>query len=200
MAVKIKDPDTGKVYPSVKALAEAHGCNVCTVYQRLARGDSLEVALSDLNLHHTPSRDHTGASFPTIAAMCRHWGIPAACFRSRFSIRGWSLERSLTEPVAPSNAAGHHCHGNTSGRAVVVNGVRYASIREAAKAYGVNVSTVYARLERHEPLADALRPSRGRLAVWYKGRRYFTKVKLARELGLPVGKIDFLEGITYERL
>lgn len=198
MTVKIKDPETGRDYPSVKALAEARGCNVCTVYQRLARGDSLEVALARVNLHHTPSRDHTGASFPTIAAMCRHWGIPAACFRSRFSIRGWSLERSLTEPVAPSNAAGHH--GSGGSRAVVVNGVRYASIREAAKAHGVNVSTVYARLERHEPLADALRPSRGRLVVRYKGRRYFTKVKLARELGLPVGKIDFLEGVTYERL
>ena len=194
MAIKITDPVSGVVYTSVKALAEARGCNVCTVYQRLARGDSLEVALARVNLHHTPSRDHTGASFPTIVAMCRHWGIPAACFRSRFVIRGWSLERSLTEPVAPSNAAGPH------GRAVEVDGVKYASIREAARAYGVNVATVYQRLGRHEPLADALRPSRGRLAVRYKGRRYFTKVQLARELGLPVGKIDFLEGVTYERL
>ena len=200
MAVKLKDPETGNVYPSVKALAEAHGCNVCTVYQRLARGDSLEVALARVNLHHTPSKDHTGACFPTRAAMCAHWGIPVACFRSRFVIRGWSLERSLTEPVAPSNAAGHHCHGNPSCRPVVVNGVKYTSIRKAAEAHGVNVSTVYARLERHEPLADALRPSRGRLAVWYKGRRYFTKVQLARELGLPVGKVDALEGVTYERL
>jgi hypothetical protein len=83
---------------------------------------------------------------------------------------------------------------------VVVNGVKYTSIRKAAEAHGVKVSTVYARLERHEPLADALRPSRGRLAVWYKGRRYFTKVQLARELGLPVGKVDALEGVTYERL
>lgn len=200
MAIKVTDPVSGVVYPSVKALAKERGLDVSTVYQRLARGDSLEVALTRVNLHHTPSRDHTGASFPTIVAMCRHWGIPVACFRSRFVIRGWPLERSLTEPVAPSNAAGHHCHGNPCCRAVVVNGVKYASIREAAKAHGVNVSTVYARLERHEPLADALRPSRGRLAVWYKGRRYFTKVQLARELGLPVSKIDFLEGVTYERL
>lgn len=200
MAVKIKDPETGNVYPSVKAFAEAHGCNVCTVYQRLARGASLEVAIARVNLHHTPSRDHTGACFPTLAAMCAHWGIPVACFRLRFDIRGWSLERSLTEPVAPSNAAGHHCHGNPSFRPVVVNGVKYTSIRKAAEAHGVNVSTVYARLERHEPLADALRPPRGRLAVWYKGKRYFTKVQLARELGLPVGKIDFLEGVTYEKL
>lgn len=200
MAVKVKDPETGNVYSSVKALAEARGCNVCTVYQRLSRGDSLEVALARVNLHHTPSRDHTGACFPTRAAMCAHWGIPVACFRSRFVIRGWSLERSLTEPVAPSNAAGHHCPGNPSCRPVVVNGVKYTSIRKAAEAHGVNVSTVYARLERHEPLADAFRPSRGRLVVRYKGRRYFTKVQLARELGLPVSKIDFLEGVTYERL
>lgn len=200
MAIKITDPVSGVVYPSVKALAKERGLDVSTVYRRLARGCSLEVAFTRVNLHHTPSRDHTGACFPTTAAMCQHWGIPAACFRSRFDIRGWSLERALTEPVIPSNAAGHHGNGGPHGRAVEVNGVKYASIREAAKAHGVNVSTVYARLERHEPLADALRPSRGRLAVWYKGRRYFTKVQLARELGLPVGKIDFLEGVTYERL
>lgn len=200
MTVKIKDPETGKDYPSVKAFAEAHGCNVCTVYQRLARGCSLEVAFTRVNLHHTPSQDHTGARFPTTAAMCRHWGIPAACFRSRFYIRGWSLERSLTEPVAPSNAAGHRARGTRRAHVLMVDGVEYQSIREAAKAYGVNVSTVYARLERHEPLADAFRPSRGRLVVRYKGRRYFTKVKLARELGLPVSKIDFLEGVTYEKL
>lgn len=200
MAVKIKDPETGRDYPSVKALAKERGLDVSTVYQRLNRGCSLEVAFARVNLHHTPSRDHTGACFPTTAAMCRHWGIPVACFRSRFDVRGWSLERALTEPVLPSNAAGHHGNGGPHGRAVEVNGVRYASIREAARAYGVNVATVYQRLGRHEPLADALRPSRGRLAVRYKGRRYFTKVQLARELGLPVGKIDALEGVTYERL
>lgn len=198
MAVEIKDPETGKYYPSVKALAEERGLNVITVYQRLNRGCSLEVAFARINLHHTPSRDHTGACFPTTAAMCRHWGIPAACFRSRFVIRGWSLERSLTEPVAPSNAAGHHCQGNPSCRPVVVNGVKYTSIRKAAEAHGVKVSTVYARLERHEPIEAALRPSRGRFFVWYKGRRYFTKIQLARELGLPVGKVDALEGVTYE--
>ena len=202
MTIKITDPVSGVVYPSVKAWAEAHGVNVSTVYARLERHEPLADALrpSRVNLHHTPSRDHTGACFPTTAAMCRHWGIPVACFRARFDIRGWSLERALTEPVLPSNAAGHHGNGGPHGRAVEVDGVKYASIREAAEAHGVNVSTVYARLERHEPLADALRPSRGRLAVWYKGRRYFTKVQLARELGLPVGKIDFLEGVTYERL
>lgn len=198
MAVEIKDPETGKYYPSVKALAEERGLNVSTVYQRLNRGCSIEMAFACINLHYTPSRDHTGACFPTTAAMCRHWGIPVACFRSRFDIRGWSLERALTEPVIPSNAAGHHGNGGPHGRAVEVDGVKYASIREAAKARGVNVATVYQRLGRHESIEAALRPSRGRFFVWYKGKRYFTKVQLARELGLPVGKVDALEGVTYE--
>ncbi len=196
MAVKIKDPETGKEYPSVKALAEAHGCNVCTVYQRLARGDSLEVALARVNLHHTPSRDHTGASFPTIVAMCQHWGIPAACFRSRFVIRGWSLERSLTEPVAPSNAAGHH--GSGGSRAVVVNGVRYASIREAAKAHGVNVSTVYARLRHKCTPEQAVRPVSRGTAVVYDGRRFSSKALLAASLGISPNDLDALEGLKYE--
>lgn len=198
MAVKIKDPDTGKDYQSVKALAKERGLNIGTVYQRLNRGCSLEVAFARINLHYTPSRDHTGACFPTTAAMCRHWGIPVACFRSRFDRSGWSLERALTEPVIPSNAAGHQGNGGPHGRAVEVDGVKYASIREAAKARGVNVATVYQRLGRHEPIEAALRPSRGRFFVWYKGRRYFTKIQLARELGLPVGKVDALEGVTYE--
>lgn len=198
MTVKIQDPATGKVYHSIKALAKERGLDVSTVYQRLNRGCSLEVAFTRVNLHHTPSRDHTGACFPTTAAMCRHWGIPVACFRSRFDIRGWSLERALTEPVIPSNAAGHHGNGGPHGRAVEVNGVRYASLKEAARAYGVNVATVYQRLGRHEPIEMALRPSRGRLFVWYKGKRYFTKIQLARELGLPVRKVDALDGVTYE--
>lgn len=198
MTVKIQDPATGKVYHSIKALAQERGLDVSTVYQRLNRGCSLEVAFARVNLHYTPSRDHTGARFPTTAAMCRHWGIPVACFRSRFDVRGWSLERALTEPVIPSNAAGHHGNGGPHGRAVEVNGVRYASLKEAARAYGVNVATVYQRLGRHEPIAMALRPSRGRLFVWYKGKRYFTKIQLARELGLPVRKVDALDGVTYE--
>lgn len=198
MAVKIQDPATGKVYHSIKALAKERGLDVSTVYQRLARGYSPDVAFSSLNLGHTPARDHTGASFPTIVAMCRYWGIPASCFRQRFYIRSWTLERSLTEPVAPGNAAGHHGSGGPRARSVEVDGVRYASIREAAKAYGVNVATVYQRLGRHEPIEMALRPSRGRFFVWYRGRRYFTKIQLARELGLPVSKIEFLEGVTYE--
>lgn len=198
MTVKIQDPATGKVYHSIKALAKERDLDVSTVYQRLNRGCSLEVAFARVNLHYTPSRDHTGACFPTTAAMCRHWGIPVACFRSRFDIRGWSLERALTEPVIPSNAAGHHGNGGPHGRAVEVNGVRYASLKEAARAYGVNVATVYQRLGRHEPIEMALRPSRGRLFVWYKGKRYFTKIQLARELGLPVRKVDALDGVTYE--
>jgi hypothetical protein len=200
MAVKIQDPATGKVYHSIKALAKERGLNVSTVYQRLARGYSSEVALANQHLGHTPARDHTGACFPTTAAMCRHWGIPATCFWQRFHLRGWTLERSLTEPVAPSNAVGHHGSGSGGphGRAVEIDGVKYASIREAAKARGVNVATVYQRLGRHEPIEAALRPSRGRFFVWYKGKCYFTKIQLARELGLPVGKVDALEGVTYE--
>ena len=80
----------------------------------------------------------------------------------------------------------------------MVDGVEYQSIREAAKAYGVNVSTVYARLERHEPLADAFRPSRGRLAVWYKGRRFSSKASLAASLGISPNDVEALEGLKYE--
>ena len=77
-------------------------------------------------------------------------------------------------------------------------GKYYPSVKALAKERGLDVSTVYQRLGRHEPIEMALRPSRGRFFVWYKGKRYFTKIQLARELGLPVGKVDALEGVTYE--
>lgn len=196
--IKITDPDTGVVYPSIKAAAEARGLKLCTVYQRLASGCSPEVALSCGNLHHTPSQDHTGARFATTADMCRHWGIPVDCFRQRFEIRGWTLERSLTEPVGRGNASGHRVKGTRRAHVLIVDGIEYPSIREAAKAFGVNQSTVYNRLARHDPIKKALRPSRGKLGVWYKGVHYHTKVQLARELEIPVNKLDFLEGVSYD--
>lgn len=196
--IKITDPDTGVVYPSIKAAAEARGLKLCTVYQRLASGCSPEVALSGGNLHHTPSQDHTGARFATTADMCQHWGIPVDCFRQRFEIRGWTLERSLTEPVGRSNASGHRVKGTRRAHVLIVDGVEYPSIREAAKAFGVNLSTVYNRLARHDPVKKALRPSRGKLGVWYKGVHYHTKLQLARELQIPVNKLDFLEGVSYD--
>lgn len=196
--IKITDPDTGVVYPSIKAAAEARGLKLCTVYQRLASGCSPVVALSCGNLHHTPSQDHTGARFATTADMCRHWGIPVDCFRQRFEIRGWTLERSLTEPVGRGNASGHRVKGTRRAHVLIVDGIEYPSIREAAKAFGVNQSTVYNRLARHDPIKKALRPSRGKLGVWYKGVHYHTKVQLARELEIPVNKLDFLEGVSYD--
>lgn len=196
--IKIIDPDTGVVYPSIKAAAEARGLKLCTVYQRLACGCSPEVALSRGNLHHTPSQDHTGARFATTADMCQHWGIPVDCFRQRFEIRGWTLERSLTEPVGRSNASGHRVKGTRRAHVLIVDGVEYPSIREAAKAFGVNLSTVYNRLAWHDPVKKALRPSRGKLGVWYKGVHYHTKLQLARELQIPVNKLDFLEGVSYD--
>lgn len=196
--IKITDPDTGVVYPSIKAAAEARGLKLCTVYQRLASGCSPEVALSRGNLHHTPSQDHTGARFATTADMCQHWGIPVDCFRQRFEIRGWTLERSLTEPVGRSNASGHRVKGTPRAHVLIVDGVEYPSIREAAKAFGVNLSTVYNRLARHDPVKKALRPSRGKLGVWYKGVHYHTKLQLARELQIPVNKLDFLSGVSYD--
>lgn len=196
--IKITDPDTGVVYPSIKAAAEARGLKCCTVYQRLACGCSPEVALSRGNLHHTPSQDHTGARFATTADMCQHWGIPVDCFRQRFEIRGWTLERSLTEPVGRSNASGHRVKGTRRAHVLIVDGIEYPSIREAAKAFGVNPLTVYNRLARHDPVKKALRPSRGKLGVWYKGVHYHTKLQLARELQIPVNKLDFLSGVSYD--
>ena len=54
-----------------------------------------------------PSTDHTGATFPSTAAMCRHWGVDVHLYNARRN-KGWSVRRALTEPVAESMEVTDH--------------------------------------------------------------------------------------------
>lgn len=187
----VKDPETGKVWPSMKALAASKGVKICTFHRRRSRGKlSLEMSLFVGNMKLTPAVDHLGNRYASLRAMAAAYGVKYKLFLARINMLGWSLEGALTTPVRPRGAGRAH--------RITINGVEYASVCAAAKAHGLSPATVSARLRHKCTPEQAVRPVSLGAAVVYDGRRYFTKVQLACELGLPVGKVDALEGVTYE--
>ena len=90
-----------------------------------------------------PCVDHTGRSFPSIAAMADAYRIPAKALRSRLRY-GWPLERALTTP----SGAGYVCHDHL--------GRRFPSQRAMARAWGISETIVEQRIHAGWPLERVL--------------------------------------------
>lgn len=92
---------TGQDFPTVKAMCEAWGILVSTYNSRIAHKWTLEEALTGnkekVGGTPKPCTDHVGNKFPSIAAMCEHWGADSYICRSRIN-SGWSIEKALTTP------------------------------------------------------------------------------------------------------
>ena len=99
---KITDPETGAEYRSIADFARAVGVLPATMASRIRRGKlPPDVLAYDGCLRSTPSRDHLGNDFPSMAAMARHYGITVCRLGQRLR-KGWPLVRALTAPVASS--------------------------------------------------------------------------------------------------
>ena len=61
--------------------------------------------------NEVPCADHTGRQFPSVAAMCRAWGIPPVHYYNRRR-RKWSLERALAVPVGARHGGCHDHQGS----------------------------------------------------------------------------------------
>lgn len=98
MAIKITDPVTGVVYPSIKAYARAYGVPVWRVRGRLLAGYAADTAVCSGSLKNVCFTDHTGREFASKKDMFAFWGIPYHVGCERLII-GWSIERTLTTPA-----------------------------------------------------------------------------------------------------
>ena len=196
----VKDPETGKVWPSMKALAASKGINICTFRERRSRGKlSLEMSLFVGNMKLTPAVDHLGNRYASLRAMADAYGVKYNPFLARINLLGWSLEEALTTPVRP-RGAGRAAEPKPDKRShrITINGVEYASVCAAAKAHGLSPVTVYARLRHKCTPEQAVRPvSRGATVV-YEGRRFSSKASLAASLGISPNDVEALEGLKYE--
>ena len=91
-----------------------------------------------------PCRDHTGAEFPSVTAMCEAWGVGRPVLAERLK-RGWALKDALERPTA---GPGRPCRDHT--------GRGFPSVAEMCEAWGVSRQLFDRRRAAGWPLADAL--------------------------------------------
>lgn len=87
-----------------------------------------------------------GVVYPSYSALAQAFGISEKLLDGRRRL-GWTLKDALTTPTHSKNA---------SSKPVVVQGVKFYSIREAAKAYGKSYTALYNKMDLGWSIEDAL--------------------------------------------
>lgn len=123
--------------------------------------------------------DHEGREFPSISAMCRHWGIGLSTYRERRK-RGWDVGRALTGQEAEIKTQPVPCKDHLG------NG--YPSKNAMCAAWGVTRYCYDSRIALGWSRADALaRPMsvNARPCRDHMGREFPAAVYMALYLGFP---------------
>lgn len=140
----------GVLYANEKEMCEHWKIPFNSYIYRIKTGWSVERALTT-PLQHFPvtkvCRDHLGNEFPTMCAMCEHWGISKVVFTSRIR-QGWDTERALTEPVLKRRKKSKPCYDHL--------GNEFRNVMEMCKHYGVMRTAFYERLHEGHSLEEAL--------------------------------------------
>ena len=99
-SVQITDHE-GNAFNSISDLCRHWHIGLSTYRERRKRGWSMKDALTlkqkSERVVQKPCTDHLGKEYPSLAAMCKHYGLPRTMFSSRLKL-GWSLEDALTKP------------------------------------------------------------------------------------------------------
>ena len=88
-----------------------------------------------------------GVSFASRSEAARHFSINPKLVTERMTKRGWTLEQALELEPSPSRVYA---------KKVVLNGVEYKSMRQAAKELGVAQSTLMNRIKAGIAVEGAL--------------------------------------------
>ncbi len=175
----------GNVYPSVQDMFQAYGLTKDTWSNRLGHGWPLKRILTEPvhdngynRAHKGTARDHEGNEFPSIQAMCSHYGVKQSTFHNRLK-RGLSLEQALTGPTrkgGPVAAIQDH-----AGRV-------FRSQKAMCMHYGLPVSTFQSRRRCGIPLEQALTTPHRRRTPQPEGpcgEKYRNWNAMCRDYGLP---------------
>lgn len=165
MVVKIVDP-MGTEFDSIVSLCSFWGVSVKDFYQGASQGLSMDECLkyaldcvapigtTEVDKFKkqvsTGNRvtDHTGQEFPSVNAMCEHWGISANTFDYRFKVKKLSLEKSLTNKLRKRRGVYDHL------------GREFSTASEMCKYWGVRFTTYKRRLKTGYSLEEALTKGR----------------------------------------
>lgn len=173
---------TGRVFPSLAAMAAAWGLSPAALRQRLFRKWPLEQVLTG-----PPGRrrrvccDHTGRKFPTVAAMARVWGLSPGCLRERLQ-RGWPLEKALTVSPIPHQIP----------VADPESGVICPSAAELARGCGIKPEVMLARIRKGITGAALVFPGdlRRVAARDHTGREFPSLAAMAEAWGQPYKRFE----------
>lgn len=117
-----------------------------------------------------------GIRYESGAAMSRAYGLDPALVAGRLH-NGWSPAEALNIPV--------NAHFNV----VTYKGVTYPSLREAARALGLNINVVYSRYRKGLLIEDVLAPTptpRRRVIKDHTGRVFKNTTEMCRHWGIPL--------------
>ena len=148
---------TGARHASVEAMCRAWGVPAQAYRRRVAAGWAQCDALStpaDSERAGNQARgvvaDPEGREWPSVAAMCRAWGVPRTRYYSRVA-SGWGQLDALTVPAG----------GAPSGAVADPEGREWPSVAAMCRAWGASPSAYLRRVARGAPMREALegRPS-----------------------------------------
>ena len=172
---------TGRVFPSLSAMAAAWGLSPVVLRQRLFQKWPLEKALTWPPGCRRECCDHTGRKFPTAAAMARAWGLSPDCLRERL-FRKWPLEKALTVPPISHQIP----------VADPESGVICPSAAELARGCGIKPGVMLARIRRGATGAALVFPGdlRAVSARDHTGREFPSLAAMARAWGQPYKRFE----------
>lgn len=144
---KCKD-HLGNEFNSVFEMCKYWNIAVCTYYNRINHGCSLEEALS--GIHRAKIVDHLGNKYNTVKDMCEHWGVSISAFYSRIG-GGASVEDALTHSTLYTSDR-YKCKDHL--------GQEFKSKSDMCRHWGITVQILYSRLKSGLSLKDALEKGR----------------------------------------
>jgi len=186
----------GRIFNSLKQLANAYGVPHTTVYRRWQHGWPDQDIAYGRSKNKKKERKRgsrwivifRGNAYKNQNQLCVAHGVKFSTFRKR-RYSGWSLEQALGIDYRQDRRGG--VSSNSGGVPVVVAGVPYSSRAACARAFGLKPHTVGNRLRQGwtpEQVVGIHPPPHGekRSPVMIAGRQFRSQQAAAEHYGVPI--------------
>ena len=186
-AIPVED-HLGNEFGSISEMCRAWKIGLSTYRERRKRGWGVGQSLTGKGTMPNDTApqectDHLGNAYPSLNAMCRHYGVTRYCYQSRLDL-GWTKERALTEPLS--------CNAKPC---TDYAGREFPSAADMANFHGCPRYAFQKRGSGHKPFQETVKG-------WWEGRtcgRYRVKRMIAFPWFLAcAGGTDMI--VHYERL
>lgn len=184
----IKD-HLGQPFDSTRQMCDHWGVKHKIFNDRKRRGWPLEECLTGRKQPHyacaNACQDHLGNSYPSVTAMCQHYGVNPTTFKGRIK-RGASIEQALTDNFGCGRYSVKDHLGN-----------EYPALQDMLDAYGISYNAFFHRKKSDMPLAEILtKPTRNvrKEVMDHTGKRYATINEMCAAYG--VGRTTYKDRIA----